>query len=178
MFSPKDDETVQLLSALAIFAPSFVLRLIGVMVWDAWGDRHGRRWVLFWSILIMSGSMFLTGALSGYSITGIFAPLALFLLRMVQGLSASDECAEVGMSPAEYAPSKHCGLYTSPVPTSTAVGPLFSNVVVMPLQGFPDEADMRSWGWWTPFPFTGSLELTKRYIRIHSEGPLIFNEMS
>ena len=178
VFFPKSDETAQLLSAFAIFALSFVLRPIGAVVWGAWGDRYGRRWALSWSILIMSGSTFLIGVLPGYSAIGIFAPLALFLLRMIQGFSASGEYAGAGTFLAEYAPPKHRGLYTSLVPASTAAGLLFGNVIVMPLQGFLDEADMHSWGWRIPFLLAGPLGLIGRYIRIHLEDSPVFNEMS
>ena len=178
VFFPDSDETAQLLSAFAIFALSFVLRPIGAVVWGAWGDRYGRRWALSWSILIMSGSTFLIGVLPGYAAIGILAPLALLLLRMIQGFSASGEYAGAGTFLAEYAPPRQRGLYTSLVPASTAAGLLFGNVMVMTLRGFLDEADMHSWGWRIPFLLAGPLGLIGRYIRIHLEDSPIFNEMS
>lgn len=178
VFFPKSDETAQLMSTFAIFALSFILRPIGAVVWGAWGDRYGRRWALSWSILIMSGSTFLIGILPGYSAIGIFAPLALLILRMIQGFSASGEYAGAGTFLAEYAPPKRRGLYTSLVPASTAVGLLFGILAVMTLRGNLGAQDMHSWGWRIPFLLAGPLGLIGRYIRIHLEDSPVFNEMT
>lgn len=177
VFFPEGETTVKLLSAYAVFAMSFVLRPVGAVVWGWWGDRLGRRWALAWSILIMSGSTFLIGTLPGYAVIGIWAPIGLLVLRMIQGFSASGEYAGAGTFLAEYAPSKHRGAYTALVPASTAAGLLGGALMVAALQHWLNDADMASWGWRVPFLIAGPLGIIGRYIRVHLEDSPDFKKM-
>ena len=88
VFFPDSSPTVQLLSTFAVFATSFVLRPVGAVVWGILGDRLGRRWALSWSIIIMSGATFIIGFLPGHDRIGVWAAVALVILRMCQGFSA------------------------------------------------------------------------------------------
>ena len=104
VFFPTADRTAALLSTFTVFALSFILRPIGGIIWGTLGDRRGRRWALSWSILIMSGATFCIGLLPSWAVIGIWAPLGLLVLRMVQGFSASGEYAGAATFLSEYAP--------------------------------------------------------------------------
>ncbi|MDO4244147.1 MAG: MFS transporter [Actinomyces sp.] len=175
--SPSEDETIQLMTSLAIFAMSFILRPIGAIVWGMWGDRKGRRWALSWSILIMSGSTFLIGLLPSHATIGIFAAVGLLLLRMIQGFSASGEYAGAGTFLAEYAPPAKRGLYTSLVPASTACGLLAGSLMVAGMFAVLDTEAMHSWGWRIPFLLAAPLGLVGRYIRVHLEDSPVYQAM-
>ncbi|MDO5645446.1 MAG: MFS transporter [Dermabacter sp.] len=169
VFFPSDDPTASLLLTFGVFALSFILRPIGAVVWGNWGDRFGRRWALSWSILLMSGSTFLIGLLPGYATIGILAPIALLVLRMIQGFSASGEYAGASIFLAEYSSAKRRGLLTSIVPASTAAGLLMGSLFATGLHTLLSEADMHAWGWRIPFLLAGPLGLVGRYIRVHLE---------
>ena len=169
VFFPDSSPTVQLLSTFAVFATSFVLRPVGAVVWGILGDRLGRRWALSWSIIIMSGATFIIGFLPGHNRIGVWAAVALVILRMCQGFSASGEYAGAGTFLAEYAPPGRRGIYVSLVPASTACGLLMGSLFVSGLYAFLDDASMISWGWRAPFLLAGPLGLVGRYIRVHLE---------
>lgn len=169
VFFPEADRTAALLSTFTVFALSFILRPIGGIIWGSLGDRFGRRWALSWSILIMSGASFCIGLLPAWAAIGIWAPIGLLLLRMVQGFSASGEYAGAAAFLSEYAPRGKRGLYTSLVPASTATGLLAGSLLVaMLFQTLGDDA-LYSWGWRIPFLLAGPLGLVGRYIRVHLE---------
>jgi len=169
VFFPNENRTVALLSTFTVFALSFLLRPIGGIIWGSLGDRRGRRWALSWSILLMSGASFCIGLLPSWAAAGILAPLGLFLLRLVQGFSASGEYAGAATFLSEYAPQNRRGLYTSLVPASTATGLLAGSLLVAMLHQVLSDPAMQSWGWRIPFLLAGPLGLVGRYIRVHLE---------
>ncbi len=169
VFIPSEDKNIQLISAFAIFAMSFILRPIGGLIWGIWGDKYGRRSALSWSILIMSGSTFLIAFLPGHKTIGLASAICLLVLRMIQGFSASGEYAGAGTFLAEYAPPKKRGMYTALVPASTAVGLLAASFLTACLFHFLSDAQIESWGWRIPFLLAGPLGMVGRYIRLHLE---------
>jgi len=169
VFFPNENKTVALLSTFTVFALSFLLRPIGGIIWGSLGDRRGRRWALSWSILLMSGASFCIGLLPSWAAVGMLAPLGLFVLRLVQGFSASGEYAGAATFLSEYAPRNKRGLYTSLVPASTATGLLAGSLLVAMLHQLLSDPAMQSWGWRIPFLLAGPLGLVGRYIRVHLE---------
>jgi MHS family proline/betaine transporter-like MFS transporter len=90
-FFPHEDAVAQLLSAFGVFAVGYVMRPVGGAVIGHIGDRFGRRAALTFSVAAMAIPTFLIGLLPGYATLGVAAPIALTLLRMVQGLSVGGE---------------------------------------------------------------------------------------
>src|ERR671935_853702 len=86
-FFPHEDPVAQLLSAFGVFAVGYVMRPLGGALVGHIGDRFGRRAALTFSVVAMAIPTFLVGLLPGYATIGRAAPVALTLLRSVQGLS-------------------------------------------------------------------------------------------
>ena len=86
-FFPSEDPVAQVLAAFGIFAVGFLMRPIGGALIGYIGDRFGRRAALTFSVAAMAIPTFLVGALPGYQVMGMAAPIVLTLLRMIQGLS-------------------------------------------------------------------------------------------
>ena len=84
-FFPHQDRVAQLLSAFGIFALGYLMRPLGGAVTGHIGDGFGRRAALTFSVAAMAIPTFLIGLLPGYATLGLLAPIALTLLRMVQG---------------------------------------------------------------------------------------------
>nr|WP_219107567.1 MFS transporter [Austwickia sp. TVS 96-490-7B] len=169
VFFAESDPALALLQTYAVFAMSFILRPIGGIIWGALGDRLGRRWALSWSILLMSGATFGIGLLPTYATIGAAAPLALLLLRMIQGFSASGEYAGASAFLAEYAAPGRRGILTSLVPASTATGLLCGSLLVTGFHVALTPEDLHGWAWRVPFLIAGPLGLVGRYIRVHLE---------
>src|SRR5690625_717643 len=84
------------LAAFVGLAISFLVRPIGGIFWGMIGDRIGRRGVLATTVMLMAAGTFLVGVLPSYASTGWWAPVLLFILRAVQGVSP--EAGQVGGS--------------------------------------------------------------------------------
>ncbi|MEK0084910.1 MFS transporter [Benzoatithermus flavus] len=178
VFFPEVAPTAALLATFAVFAISFVIRPIGGIVWGHLGDRIGRRTTLSLSILIMSGATFAIAFLPSYAQVGLWAPVLLLLVRVVQGFSASGEYAGASAFIAEYAPTGQRGFYTSLVPASTAAGLLFGSLLTAVLFTILSDAQMQSWGWRLPFLLAAPLGLIGRYIRVRLEDTPKFKELA
>lgn len=177
VFFPSEDRTTALLSTFAVFAISFFIRPLGGIVWGHIGDRFGRREALSLSILIMSASTFAIAFLPGYETAGIWAPVALLAVRMVQGFSASGEYAGASAFIAEYAPPERRGFYTSLVPASTAAGLLFGSLLVAGMHSVLTTEQLHDWGWRLPFLLAAPFGLIGRYIRHNLEDTPAFRKM-
>jgi MFS transporter, MHS family, proline/betaine transporter len=109
-FFPHEDPVAQLLSAFGVFALGYLMRPVGGALIGHIGDRFGRRAALTFSVAAMAIPTFLIGLLPGYATLGLMAPIALTLLRMVQGLSVGGEYTSSMVFLVERAPEGRRGL--------------------------------------------------------------------
>src|SRR5438105_15689573 len=109
-FFPRENHTAQLLAAFGVFAIGYMMRPIGGAVVGHIGDRLGRRAALTFSVAAMAIPTFLIGLLPGYAICGIWAPVGLTVLRMIQGLSVGGEYTSSMVFMVEQAPDGRRGL--------------------------------------------------------------------
>src|SRR5262249_20363494 len=109
-FFPHEDPVAQLLSAFGVFALRYLMRPVGGVLVGHIGDRFGRRVALTSSVAAMAIPTFLIGLLPGYATLGVLAPIALILLRMVQGLSVGGEYTSSMVFLVEHAPDGRRGL--------------------------------------------------------------------
>jgi MFS family permease len=86
-FFPKTNPTAALLSTLATFAAGFIVRPFGALVFGRLGDLIGRKYTFMLTLIIMGGSTFAIGLIPSYESIGVFAPIHILLLRLLQGLS-------------------------------------------------------------------------------------------
>jgi len=91
LFFPKYDATVGTLAAFATFAVGFLARPFGGLFFGHFGDRMGRKPMLVATLLLVGGGTFLIGLLPTYATIGIWAPVLLLLLRLLQGFGAGAE---------------------------------------------------------------------------------------
>lgn len=108
-FFPQDNSQLQLLSTFGVFAVGFLMRPIGSLVLGPLGDLIGRRFLLSASLYLMGLSSLLIACLPNYDSWGWRAPMALTILRMVQGFSVGGEFTGSIAFNAETAPrGKRC----------------------------------------------------------------------
>jgi MHS family proline/betaine transporter-like MFS transporter len=178
VFFPESDPQTGLLLTFALFAISFLVRPLGGFVWGHIGDKVGRRTALSLSILIMSGATFCIALIPGYDTIGIWAPVLLLIIRVVQGFSASGEYAGASAFLVEYAPANKRGLYAAVVPASTAAGLLLGSLMAGLLTTLLATEAMHSWGWRLPFLLAAPMGLIGRYIRTKLEDTPVFRELA
>ena len=173
-FFPGDDPTAGFLKTLAIFASGFIVRPFGAIVFGRLGDLVGRKYTFLVTLLLMGGSTFLIGLLPGYEQIGVLAPLALTLLRLVQGLALGGEYGGAATYVAEHAPDARRGFYTSFIQTTATLGLFASLGVILACRHCLGKDAFEDWGWRIPFLLSILLVILSYWIRIRMEESPLF----
>jgi MFS transporter, MHS family, proline/betaine transporter len=150
-FFPEQDPVAQLLSAFGVFALGYLMRPVGGALIGHIGDRFGRRAALTFSVAAMAIPTFLIGLLPGYATLGLLAPIALTLLRMVQGLSVGGEYTSSMVFLVEHAPDGRRGLMGALTACGASGGILLGSAVGAGFAASMSAAALESWGWRIPF---------------------------
>ena len=150
-FFPSEDPTSQLLSAAAVFAVGFLMRPIGSFVLGKYADQRGRRAALTLSVLLMAGGSLVIALTPSYAQIGIFAPIILVLVRLVQGLSLGGEYGTSATYLSEMATRGRRGFYASFQYVTLIAGQLLALLVQIILQNTLSDATIMAWGWRIPF---------------------------
>jgi MFS family permease len=173
---PGDAASATLL-ALMTFAVSFLVRPLGGLVWGPLGDRLGRKHVLAITILMMSGATLCVGLVPTYDAIGLWAPILLVLLRMVQGFSTGGEYGGAATFMAEYAPSRKRGFLGSFLEVGTLAGFSIGALLMLGFSLVLGDERMHSWGWRLPFLVAAPLGLIGVYLRSRLEDTPVFREL-
>lgn len=176
-FFPKADPNAALLATLATFATGFVVRPFGAVVFGRIGDLVGRKYAFLVTLLIMGVSTSLIGVLPTYESVGILAPIALVLLRLLQGLALGGEYGGAAIYVAEHSPAGRRGLYTSFIQTTATLGLLVSLGVILLCRTQLGESEFREWGWRIPFLLSVILVVLSYAIRRRLDESPEFQEM-
>ncbi|MFD5325917.1 MFS transporter [Streptomyces sp. NPDC127092] len=157
LFFPTFSPVAGTLAAFGTFAVGFLSRPLGSIVFGHVGDRHGRRPVLFASLLLTGCATVAVGCVPAYESIGVAAPVLLLVLRFLQGLGLGGEWGGAVLLTAEHAPERRRALWASFPQIGPAVGFLLANGVMLALTAGLSDADFRSWGWRVPFWAAGLL---------------------
>ncbi|RXF69917.1 MFS transporter [Hansschlegelia zhihuaiae] len=150
LFFPTMDPVAGTLAAFAAYAVGFVARPLGGAIFGHFGDRIGRKAMLTLTMLIMGLGTFLIGCLPTYEQIGIWAPILLVLLRLLQGVGIGGEWGGAVLMVIEHAPEKKRGFYGSLVQVGFPAGVALSTATFLGLTMLPQQ-DFLSWGWRLPF---------------------------
>lgn len=150
-FFPQDNPTAAFLSTLATFAAGFVVRPFGALVFGRLGDLVGRKYTFMMTLLLMGGATFLIGCIPSYETIGFLAPLAVLLLRLLQGLALGGEYGGAATYVAEHAPANRRGYWTAWIQTTATVGLFVSLIVILLTKTVLSADQFDTWGWRVPF---------------------------
>ena len=164
-FFPKGDQTAQLLQAAAVFAVGFLARPVGAWLMGYYADRSGRRSALALSVGLMSLGSFSIAIIPSYAKIGVWAPAALTLARLVQGLSVGGEYGASATYLSEIAGKAWRGFWSSFQHVTLIMGQLAATLVLLILQHSLPKADLEAWGWRIPFAIGGLLAIVVFWIR-------------
>jgi MFS family permease len=177
LFFPSSDPINGLLASLATFGAGMVVRPLGAAFFGSLGDRIGRRPVFLITISLMGSATFAVGFLPTYEQIGIWAPILLVSLRLLQGLSAGGEIGGSAVYLTEHAGNSNRGLKTSVLQLMGPLGMLVSTLQLVLLNQFLDPVSFKEWGWRVPFWFSIVLLLIALKVRMTLEETPIFKEM-
>ena len=150
VFFPSGNPETATLSAFATFAVGFIARPIGGIVFGHLGDRIGRKRVLVLTFALMGGATCLIGLLSGYESIGVWAPVALVALRIVQGMGAGAEYASAAVNSYEHAAINRRGRQGAWPAFGLNLGLVLSSATIFLLTLNGQEFLLRG-GWRIPF---------------------------
>src|SRR3954469_99448 len=165
LFFPTDDPVVSQALSFASFALAFVVRPIGGIIFSHIGDRVGRKKTLVATLSLMGGSTVAMGLLPTYEAVGIWAPILLTTLRLIQGLALGGEWGGGLLLAVEYAPRARRGLYGAVPQTGALAGLALGALAGSLTTSMFSEQGFRTIGWRIPFLISVFLILVGLWIR-------------
>ncbi|HYH32151.1 MAG TPA: MFS transporter [Pseudonocardia sp.] len=172
-FFPVVDPLLGTMIAFATFAAGFVTRPLGGVVFGHFGDRLGRKQMLVLTMMIMGGATFAMGLLPTYAQIGVWAPILLLVLRMLQGIGLGGEWGGAVVMAVEHSPAQRRGLYSSWPQMGVPIGLLLSTAAVSGASAFGQEA-LVGWAWRIPFLLSAVLIAVGLFIRLRIAEPPAF----
>lgn len=174
VFFTSQDPLAGTLSAFLVFAMGFVARPLGAILFGHLGDRIGRKKTLIWTILLMGVATGSVGLLPDYSVIGVWAPIILTVLRLLQGLSLGGEWGGSILIATEHASSRRRALYAAIPQLGSPVGTLLISAVFLALTQLVPAEIMTSWGWRIPFLLAFPFLAVALYLRLAIDETPVF----
>ena len=171
---PPGNPTFQYLAYLATFAVGFVVRPFGALFFGRIGDLVGRKYAFLVTLSIMGGATALIGVLPTYAAVGWLSPIALIVIRILQGLALGGEYGGAAVYVAEHVPDNRRGFYTSFIQITATLGLFVSILVVLATQNSMSVDAFKTWGWRVPFLVSAILVAISLYIRMKMQESPIF----
>lgn len=103
IFFDNSDPKTATLMAFSTFAIGFIARPFGGILFGYLGDKFGRKQVLVLTFCLMGLCTTLIGLIPSYASIGIWAPILLVFIRIIQGLGAGAELSGAAVTSYEHA---------------------------------------------------------------------------
>ena len=151
LFFPSTDPAIAIIASLATYGVGYVARPIGAFVLGHLGDTHGRKNVLLICMFLMGFSTMAVGLLPTYATVGLWAPVLLVALRLIQGFAVAGEIAGSSCMILEHAPFGRRGFFASFTLQGVQAGQIMAAAVFLPLAAYMPTDAFNSYGWRIPF---------------------------
>jgi len=151
LFFPSNNHIGSLIATFGVFAAGFFMRPLGGVIFGFIGDRYGREAVLRISIVTMGTATFLLGALPTQAQAGIWSPILLVAIRLLQGLSVGGEFSGSVTYMVETSPLHRRGFSGSWANFGSLAGTLVGSGFAALITTTLAHATVASWGWRVPF---------------------------
>jgi len=132
--------------------------------------------MLVMTLFIMGVSTFCIGLLPTYESIGVWAPILLILLRIVQGIGLGGEWGGASLMVLEHAPADKRGFYGSFVQIGFPIGLVLATLVFAVVTKLPD-ADFMAYGWRIPFLISIVLLGIGTFVRSRVPETPVFEDM-
>lgn len=162
---------------LLTFAVGFIVRPIGALVFGKIGDSTGRKGAFLITIMIMGLSTFAIGLLPTAETIGIWAPILLVTLRVLQGFALGGEYGGAAIYVAEHAQPHRRGAATGWIQGTASIGLIGALGVVLGTRACLGEDAFRDWGWRIPFLVSIGLLGVSVWIRLQLEESPAFQKL-
>ncbi|HFZ1408307.1 TPA: MFS transporter [Klebsiella aerogenes] len=178
IFFPEQSAAMALILAMGTYGAGYIARIVGAFIFGKMEDRIGRKKVLFITITMMGICTTLIGVLPTYAQIGIFAPVLLVTLRIIQGLGAGAEISGAGTMLAEYAPKGKRGIISSLVAMGTNCGTLSATAIWAIMFFLLDREQLIAWGWRIPFLASVVVMIFAIWLRLNLKESPVFEQVN
>lgn len=178
IFFPEQSAAMALILAMGTYGAGYIARIVGAFIFGRMGDSIGRKKVLFITITMMGICTTLIGVLPTYAQIGIFAPVLLVTLRIIQGLGAGAEISGAGTMLAEYAPKGKRGIISSLVAMGTNCGTLSAAAIWAVMFFALDREELIAWGWRVPFLASVVVMIFAIWLRMNLKESPVFEKVN
>ena len=151
VFFPNASALTGTLLAFSTFWAGFIARPIGGLVFGHFGDKYGRKPALVTCLLIMGSATFLIGLLPTADSIGVLAPIALVLLRFLQGIAVGGQWGGVALLLTESAGPQRKGFAGTFGQMGVPMGVILGNGVFLIVAALVSNEAFVDWGWRVPF---------------------------
>lgn len=176
-FPPDMPEWLRQFQTFGIFAAGYLARPLGGIVMAHFGDLLGRKKMFTLSIFLMSVPTLTIGLLPTYADIGIYAPLALLALRILQGAAIGGEVPGAWVFVAEHVPARHVGFACGTLTAGLTGGILLGSLVATYINKSYTPVELLSTGWRVPFIIGGIFGLISVWLRQWLHETPVFKEM-
>lgn len=165
LFFPDEmDHAVGATLSFVILLAGYVARPLGGLLFGHFGDKFGRKNILFITLMLMGVVSIAIGLMPTFATVGYAAPIALTVLRVVQGLAIGGEFAGATLMATEHVKKERRGFASSVAVTGGPTGSVLATLVLGLFAGMPDDQFL-SWGWRVPFLLSAALVIIGLYLR-------------
>jgi MFS family permease len=166
LFFPAMEPTAGLLASLATFGVGLAARPLGAITCGYLGDRLGRRRLMLATVTLMGLASVLMGLLPTYNQVGVWAPILLVVLRIIQGFALGGESTGAQLMALEHASPDRRGRYSGLLGICSPLSQILANAVLLSLAGLLSAEQFESFGWRIPFVMSFVLVLVAIFIRL------------
>ena len=179
LFFEPAGQDIALLISFASVGLSFLFRPLGAFLAGHFGDKIGRRAMLVLTLALMGTSTTLIGVLPTFETAGLWAPVLLLLLRILQGISAGGEWGGAVLMAVEHAPVDGRGRAGSYPQVGVPLGMLLASGTMALMTGVisPGEQFLE-WGWRIPFLVSIVLIAVGYFVRRSVDESPVFEEIN
>lgn len=178
LFFPADmPGWLKLVQTFGIFAVGYLARPLGGILMAHFGDLSGRKRMFMLSILLMAVPTLLMGLLPTYAQIGVWAPLLLLLLRILQGAAIGGEAPGAWVFVSEHVADRHRTFACGALSLGLLAGILLGSLVARAVNAYFDEAQLLQFGWRVPFLLGGVFGLLALVLRRQLHETPVFTEL-
>ncbi len=173
LFFPSKDPVFSILATFASYTVTLIMRPLGSVIFGIYGDKFGRKKSMIITILGFSLATFAVGLLPTYAVVGVFAPILLIMVRLIQGIFAGGEWGSGAVLTIESIPKQKRGLLSGFLQSGFSFGFLLAAISFQIITiAFPGNM-FEEFGWRILF-FTGIIPgFVALFVRISmDESPL------
>lgn len=178
LFFPVDmPEWLRLMQTFGIFAAGYLARPLGGIVMAHFGDLLGRKKMFTLSIFMMAVPTLIMGLLPTYEQIGMWAPILLLLMRVIQGAAIGGEVPGAWVFVSEHVPARNIGYACGTLTAGLTSGILLGSLVATLINTVYTPQELTDYAWRIPFLLGGVFGLFSVYLRRWLHETPVFAEM-